>query len=145
LLAFLQSCVFKNTINIVFLSVGFHGMTKLRVTRMNHSMDENDSIQSIFIYRSNHRTETVDTSVSRTICTSMTRGRMEFRFSELRRACIHELTCLGRLCHPANIGLERSPPENCSPLYENARMRRPTLSRMSCDNATLWVSTIAWL
>ncbi|EZA57588.1 hypothetical protein X777_02128 [Ooceraea biroi] len=36
------------------------------------------------------------TSVSRTIRASMTRGRMEFRFSELRRGYIHRFACFGR-------------------------------------------------
>lgn len=55
------------------------------------------------------------------IHTSMTCGRMEFRFSELRRVYIRRFACLGRFYHWHRTG-ECSLLENCSPLYENAQV-----------------------
>jgi len=144
LFTFLQSCFHKNTTNIVFLFSWLDGMTKLRVTRMNHRRMIH-SIQSIFIYRPNRRTGTVDTSVLRTIHTSMTRGRMEFRFTELQRACIlHGLTCLGRLYH-----IQLTSGWNVHPrkiVLHCTRMRecdvRPLLERVVTTQLVLWASTI---
>lgn len=48
-------------------------------------------------------------------------GRMEFRFSELRRVYIHRFACFGRFYHWHRAG-ECSLLENCSPLYENAQV-----------------------
>jgi len=84
------------------------------------------------------------------IHTSMTCGRMEFRFSELRRVYIHRFACLGRFYHWHRAG-ECSLLENCSPLYENAhRFHEPHIAtmqcplRMSCD-ATASSLSINWL
>lgn len=131
--AFSKACFRKNKIG--FLFSWLDGMTKLRVTRMSHSTRMIAFNQFLFIDQI-ARLEWWTLPFPGWSARVRPVEGWNFDLANSDAFVSTNSTCLERFCHPANIGMERAPSENCSPLYENVRMHYP-MSDPFCDASSL--------